>query len=91
MSLRPLFFLDFGDLIPYHQPPILSLFFEMPSASPNYPAPLQSTGSLAKLGKTDLTPSIGTEFHPSVKIVDLLDTEAHPTAIRDLAIIVCVT
>lgn len=61
---------------------------QMPVATPKYPAPLQSSRSLEKLGSFDLTPSIGTEFPPNVKLQDLLDEERNPTAIRDLAILV---
>lgn len=60
----------------------------MPVSKTTYPTPLQSTGSLNKYTTVDLTPSIGTEFDSSVKLKDLLNAEANPNAIRDLAILV---
>ncbi|KAF8303417.1 putative TfdA family taurine dioxygenase [Clavulina sp. PMI_390] len=52
------------------------------------PQPLQSTNSLDGFKKVLLTPTIGVEFDPSVKLTDLLKDENSDNLIRDLGILI---
>ncbi|KAG8717840.1 hypothetical protein FRC08_006524 [Ceratobasidium sp. 394] len=52
------------------------------------PVPIRSTGSLEKLTKVDLTPTIGTEFGRDVQLSQLLKAENSDTLIRDLAVLI---
>ena len=66
-----------------------------PSVVPDLPrvfskgakVPLQSSSSLDKLIKHDVTPVIGTEFKEGVQIADLLSAPNSDDLIRDLAIL----
>ncbi|KAG9119031.1 hypothetical protein FRC07_006167, partial [Ceratobasidium sp. 392] len=52
------------------------------------PSPIRSSGSLEKLDKLDLTPTIGTEFGRDVQLAQLLKAENSDALIRDLAVLV---
>ncbi|CAE6487483.1 unnamed protein product [Rhizoctonia solani] len=52
------------------------------------PVPIRSAGSLEKLEKIDLTPTIGTEFGRDVQLSQLLKAENSDTLIRDLAVLI---
>lgn len=58
----------------------------MPVASRTLPQPLVSDHSLPKA--VDLTTSVGSEFPSSVQLSQLLAPEAHPSSIKDLALLV---
>jgi hypothetical protein len=51
------------------------------------PIPIRSTGSLEKVDKIDVTPTIGTEFGRSVQLSQLLKAENSDTLIRDLGVL----
>ncbi|KAG9125308.1 hypothetical protein FRC07_008166 [Ceratobasidium sp. 392] len=52
------------------------------------PTPIRSSGSLDKLDKLDVTPTIGTEFGRDVQLSQLLKAENSDALIRDLAVLI---